>query len=730
MYFQASPPQEVDEDLQLALALSISMDHQTPDQQSAQIMSEPKSVKVDTEPGDHRGGTGDELLDQLDTDGVISRAPRKPPVVATEPALPSLLPTTTATADQIPDVPDCEAVQVGSTFAEHNSSSAQHDLCLQWDLEECDCLSLNAPAPEVLSVAVLGAADSQEMAAAIISPEMPAAHHYCVNEDCAEYAIQECSMCAQCVAIAHELADSPVSPSSELASAYRMFKRSNCAEDITKAMQRVLDARSRMMAAAAAQAELVGSGSCDALQARFLLEASGGNMIAARDMALSDATWEHDYCSKRQVGVRGRAIGNVTSRTYGGTYRVRQPGSDADVKRFNDQLEQTCKRSKTEDESGVIHAVQFAQLTSPTHHRSRRATMAAMPHTSRAQLVAFIISATQSHQNYFCSRDLPPMMLHPLTNNAKLFWKVKEQPSQMIHIIKNHPESLAVAVMDDALIHNGRFALPIHSDRCRGFIRWLVDYRSQMAHWQLDNLFALDLDGSTKQQLLINTFAALYPEPARNRALARTARSNSIQGRTALCELVDKHMFPEGVQSVLEASGGAETRGASGGAETLRASGGAETLRASGGAEILEASGSPLAAIDGPLASNDTADTDDDQSSYRMDDEILPDNVERTMIVEGTPQLELGQEVRIVGCSREDLNGLVGKVRQHQLNGKIQVRVGNKAYALHSKFVQCMVLDGDLDKLAYLNLRNCPAAESLPQSARQALEANGCDIRL
>ena len=57
-------PQEVDEDLQLALALSISMDHQTPDQQSAQIMSEPKSVKVDTEPGDHRGGTGDELLDQ------------------------------------------------------------------------------------------------------------------------------------------------------------------------------------------------------------------------------------------------------------------------------------------------------------------------------------------------------------------------------------------------------------------------------------------------------------------------------------------------------------------------------------------------------------------------------------------------------------------------------------------------------------------------------------------
>ena len=51
-------------------------------------------------------------------------------------------------------------------------------------------------------------------------------------------------------------------------------------------------------------------------------------------------------------------------------------------------------------------------------------------------------------------------------------------------------------------------------------------------------------------------------------------------------------------------------------------------------------------------------------------------------------QLELGQEVRIVGCSREDLNGLVGRVRQHQSNGKIQVRVGNKAYALHTKFIQ------------------------------------------
>ena len=53
-------------------------------------------------------------------------------------------------------------------------------------------------------------------------------------------------------------------------------------------------------------------------------------------------------------------------------------------------------------------------------------------------------------------------------------------------------------------------------------------------------------------------------------------------------------------------------------------------------------------------------------------------------------KLELGEEVRIVGCSREDLNGLVGKVRQHQSNGKIQVQVGNKAYALHNKFVQRM----------------------------------------
>ena len=40
------------------------------------------------------------------------------------------------------------------------------------------------------------------------------------------------------------------------------------------------------------------------------------------------------------------------------------------------------------------------------------------------------------------------------------------------------------------------------------------------------------------------------------------------------------------------------------------------------------------------------------------------------------------------------------------------------------------LLDGHLEKLTYLNLENCPAAESLPQSARQALEANGFDVRL
>jgi hypothetical protein len=40
------------------------------------------------------------------------------------------------------------------------------------------------------------------------------------------------------------------------------------------------------------------------------------------------------------------------------------------------------------------------------------------------------------------------------------------------------------------------------------------------------------------------------------------------------------------------------------------------------------------------------------------------------------------------------------------------------------------LLDGHLDKLRNLDLRNCPAAESLPQSARQAPEANGCKIQL
>jgi len=40
------------------------------------------------------------------------------------------------------------------------------------------------------------------------------------------------------------------------------------------------------------------------------------------------------------------------------------------------------------------------------------------------------------------------------------------------------------------------------------------------------------------------------------------------------------------------------------------------------------------------------------------------------------------------------------------------------------------LLDGHLDKLTRLGLRDCPVAESLPQSARQALEANGCDVKL